>query len=71
MVWLTSPEQRAYNYAMRMNAERNRFRQSVCTLMIQHVHPGNLGPLPPSPEKLGEKAYQVGLISAKELRINF
>ena len=35
-------------------------------LVLDNVHPGNLGPLPPSPRLLLLKAYQLGLLSATE-----
>lgn len=39
----------------------------VIELVLENVHPGNLGVLPPSPEKLMHKAAQIGLISTSEM----
>jgi hypothetical protein len=35
-------------------------------LVLEAVHPGNLGPLPPSPQHLLWKAHQIGLLSSGE-----
>lgn len=36
----------------------------VIDLVIESVHPSNLGPLPPSPELLLHKAVQIGLLKS-------
>ena len=38
----------------------------VAELVIEAVHPGNLGALPPSPRTLIRKADQLGLITLRE-----
>lgn len=52
--------------AVRMRAadERRRAaadRLAAFQLVLECVHPGNLGPLPPSPRVLAGKAYLLGL----------
>lgn len=53
--------------AIRMRAADERRREhadalATFELVLESVHPGNLGPLPPSPDKLRSKAYLLGLI---------
>lgn len=43
------------------NKEREEFA-ILAELVIGHVHPSNIGPLPPSPDVLRRKARQIGLI---------
>lgn len=43
------------------------FRNELCSVVIELVHPDNLGALPPSPRILGYKAIQIGLVSDKEV----
>lgn len=35
--------------------------QDLMRLLLEYVHPGNLGPLPPSPSMLAFKGAQMGL----------
>ena len=47
----------------RRRAARERAEELVAfQLVLEHVHPGNLGALPPSPDMLRWKARQLGLI---------
>ena len=39
-------------------------RPEVAELVLEAVHPANLGALPPSPEVLISKAVQIGIISS-------
>lgn len=44
----------------------NETRRLAVDLIIQHVHPSNLGTLPPSPRVLLAKAFYHKLITADE-----
>lgn len=41
---------------------REFLKPEVAELVLEYVHPSNLGPLPPSSEMLAWKAKQIGLI---------
>lgn len=43
---------------------REVIRSEVAELVLESVHPANLGALPPSPELLIFKAIQIGIISS-------
>lgn len=40
---------------------------AVAEIVLESVHPGNLGPLPPSPELIIHKARLLGLLKPLEL----
>lgn len=42
--------------------EREILDSVVAELVLSNVHPSNLGQLPPKPERIAEKAIQIGLI---------
>lgn len=42
-------------------------RQDVAVAVLDLVHPGNLGELPPSPRTLAWKGEQMGVINHKEM----
>lgn len=44
--------------------EREFLRGEVVELVLESVHAGNLGPLPPSPDMIAYKAIQIGIISS-------
>lgn len=61
-----------FNYTVFLNS-RARHEQAiragfplVAELVLDAVHPGNLGALPPSPRVLIRKADQLGLITLRE-----
>ena len=54
-------------FARRHNASLS-LRAEVCATVIELVHPGNLGMLPPSPMYLVHKAYHMDLISYNEVQ---
>lgn len=62
MIWLSSAAERAHKYAHRQIPRFTETEALAVELVIGHVHPGNLGALPPSPEVLLYKAHQLGLI---------
>lgn len=47
-----------------------RWRIELCTIVIDLVHPENLGPLPPAPRFLEAKAAQMGLLTFDEVISN-
>lgn len=59
-----------YNLFLRSRAAAERAIREmfplVAELVVDAVHPGNLGVLPPSPRKLIHKADQLGLITRVE-----
>ena len=62
MINLSTPEQRAYRSAMRRQQYQAAERSAAIELVLEVVHPGNLGDLPPSRDFLIAKAYQLGLL---------
>jgi hypothetical protein len=42
-------------------------RNEICKVVVEFVHPGNLGELPPDPDIILWKALYMGLITRKEL----
>lgn len=62
MIWLTSAADRAYKYAHRKLPVFTGEQRVAVEIVLECVHPGNLGPLPPSPSDLLYKARQLGLI---------
>jgi hypothetical protein len=73
MIWLSSAADRAYAHGCKMrnqhsnsvDARRHRYTAdevAAIELTIGHVHPGNLGVLPPSRETLLDKARYIGLL---------
>lgn len=58
---------RFYDMVCRNNKRRWSFYNTLFELVLSSVHPGNLGPLPPSPKVLTNKGVQIGLTSSKEL----
>lgn len=42
--------------------EREVLRPVVAELVLENVHPSNLGALPPSPDMIAYKAVQIGLV---------
>lgn len=61
-----------FNYGVYLNSQARHeraIRESfplVAELVLDAVHPGNLGALPPSPRTLIRKADQLGLITSRE-----
>ena len=56
-------------YRMSVRRARDDARSTVCTvaeLVLEAVHPANLGALPPAPRTLTYKAAQIGLITERE-----
>lgn len=45
---------------------RAELKALAITMVLEAVHIGNLGPLPPSPAMLVWKAYQIGLLTERE-----
>lgn len=45
---------------------RRRSFAMLAPLILTEIHPGNLGPLPPSPRAIVEKAVQVGLVNGSD-----
>lgn len=58
-----SHEDRMYARYYRRQAQEREERALAFELVIGHVHPGNLGALPPSPATLQRKAQQLGLLA--------
>ena len=56
-----------YNSWCRRVKRRHDFYKVLFELVLEHVHAGNLGALPPSPEVLTWKAVQIGLTTTREL----
>lgn len=48
--------------AWRAKQARRAALNEVALVVLDLVHPGNLGPLPPSPQVLVNKAYALGLL---------
>ena len=69
MVSLTSPSDRHYKWVSERARAKRELAALVYSLVIEAVHPGNLGALPPSPNVLIGKADFIGLISAREYSI--
>lgn len=59
--WLTDSHTRYVNYLARQQAHERQEFLAMAELVIEVVHPGNLEPLPPSPDKLRAKAWLLGL----------
>lgn len=53
-------------FARRHNAALA-FRDEIISIVLEMVHPGNLGVLPPAPMQLVRKARDMGLISYDEV----
>lgn len=68
MIWLRSKRDRTLAALERIHADEVKFLSSVYETVVETVHPGNLGPLPPSPEVLLNKALHLGLTTHKEVR---
>jgi hypothetical protein len=62
MIWLTTFSERAYNYAHRHIPLFTETQRIAVDLVMGHVHPGNMGALPPSPDVLLHKARILGLL---------
>lgn len=64
MIFLSTFSDRAYIQAMRARRSHGftADQRTAVELVIEHVHPGNLGPLPPCPSMLLYKAAQIGLL---------
>lgn len=64
MIFLTTFSERTYNMAMRARRSHGftADQRTAIELVLDHVHPGNLGPLPPCPSMLLYKAAQIGLL---------
>lgn len=61
--FLHSAEEREYiRHCRRLEEARQEFA-ALAELVLEAVHPGNLGVLPPSPDVLRWKARQIGLTS--------
>ena len=62
---------RSYDRLMQQRARRRRKNMedflAVAEIVLESVHPGNLGPLPPSPELIIHKARLLGLLKPLEL----
>ena len=41
-------------------------QRKIASVVVELIHPGNLGPLPPSPKKCVQKAWDLGLITKHE-----
>ena len=52
----------AYNMCMNRRARQAADEQAAIELVLEAVHPDNLGDLPPSRDFLVAKAYQLGLL---------
>lgn len=48
----------------RVTLQREQVKGIILDLILEGVHPGNMGELPPSPDRVAHKAVQVGLISS-------
>ncbi len=59
--WLSSPAERHANYMARQRAYERAQIKAMQDLVIEFVHPGNLGPLPPSPDMIAGKARLMGI----------
>ena len=64
--FLCSYEERMVRGVIRHKHYCREQQELVAGLVLDAVHPGNLGPLPPSLNSLGIKAVQIGLISMSE-----
>ncbi len=56
-------------YRMNVRRARDNARSTICMiaeLVLDAVHPANLGALPPTPHTLVYKAAQIGLITERE-----
>ena len=56
-------------YRMSVRRARDNARSTVCVvaeLVLEAVHPGNLGDLPPAPRTLIYEAELIGLITERE-----
>lgn len=56
-------------YRMNVRRARDKARSTICMvaeLVLDAVHPANLGALPPAPSTLVYKAAQIGLITERE-----
>lgn len=69
MINLTHSDQRHYNWVARRKAATRELEQLLIQLVLEAVHPGHLGALPPAPAVLLAKARQIGLVGPKEERI--
>ena len=54
------------DHAAQRRGRRGRALRAAMELVVECVHPGNLGALPPSPKVLVAKAHQLGLLTAEE-----
>lgn len=70
MSFLLSSSERAYVYAMNQKRALREELALGIEIILEEVHPSNLGALPPSPKRLAIMAYNRGLIchSAAVLR---
>ncbi len=48
----------------RVTLQREQVKDIILELVLESVHPGNMGELPPSPDRVALKAVQIGLISS-------
>lgn len=65
------PWSTAEQYRIRAHREKQRAREVralAFELVIGHVHPGNLGALPPAPRVLEAKAFSLGILTFKDVR---
>ena len=69
MINLTTPSERHYNWVMRNRAMTRELEELLIELVLEAVHPGHFGALPPAPKVLLFKARQIGLVGPKEERI--
>jgi len=44
-----------------------RWQHELLQIVLEHIHPGNLGALPPSPDLIAHKAVVMGLATRDEL----
>ncbi|MDH1555954.1 hypothetical protein N5E86_15985 [Stutzerimonas stutzeri] len=64
MIFLNTFSERAHAQAMRARRSHGftADQRTAIGLVLDHVHPGNLGALPPCPATLLYKARQIGLL---------
>jgi hypothetical protein len=46
-----------------------RWKHDLLAMVLEYVHPDNLGPLPPSPDVVAHKARIMGLATRDELYV--
>jgi hypothetical protein len=70
-VSLATPDERWSRFVANNTKAKRELESMIYPMVLEVVHPGNLGALPPAPDVLVYKAEQVGLIGKKDLAVLF